>query len=557
MNFYEVSILFAVSGVLGVIARILKQPLIVGYLLAGIFLSLFGIIKDSVSIASMGQIGVTLLLFLLGLEMRLTELPSIGRVSLTTAIIQIAATSILGLLILPLLGFGMVSSLYIAIALSFSSTIIVVKLLSEKKDLASLYARIVVGFLLVQDFVAILLLVVLTSVDKSGLSFLGLGTVLLKMAFLALVLFLFYKKVLPFVFERFVSASHELLFIASIAWVMAFSSFVARQLGFNLEIGGFLAGIALSGLPEHLQIAAKTKPLRDFFMILFFVYLGTKLAGFPLILGTLFPILVVVLFVLVVKPLILLILMGIMGYKKRTSFMAALSIAQVSEFSLIVMALGVNLGHIRSDEAAFVIFIAVVTMTLSTYLVQGSERIYRRASRLLSIFEKKRTKEYALSPSQKVEDHFVLVGCDRTGRVLLPLFSRLQTPLLVVDFNPSVFTRLTAEGVSCVFGDITDEEVVELANLRQARLVISTIPSLEDSLILLQFLNSLEKKPRNIFIATNKKEAILLYENGADLVVVPDMVAGDYIKHIIRLYRKKPDKLVKAGRLHFNRLMYV
>ena len=255
MSFPELALLLVVAAASGVVAKAIKQPLLVGYLLAGLFLAFFGVVKDFEAIAALGKIGVALLLFLVGLEMNIRELPTIGRIALLTGLGQIIFTSVVGYLIAFALGFGVLPSLYIAVALTFSSTIIIVKLLSEKGDIGSLYGKIAVGFLLVQDFVAVLILMFLGGLgggEATPAQFLVIG--IKALALFASVWFLS-KKILPTLFDRFVASSPEMLFVGSIAWALGVAALVGGPLGFSYEIGGVLAGLALSNLPEHLGIA--------------------------------------------------------------------------------------------------------------------------------------------------------------------------------------------------------------------------------------------------------------------------------------------------------------
>jgi Kef-type K+ transport system membrane component KefB len=555
MEFSQIAILLVAAGVFGIIAKVLKQPLIVGYLFAGLLLGFTGIVSDIEVFSGMGQIGVALLLFLLGLEMNLSELPTIGRVALITGLGQILFTSSIGFLIAQLLGFDLLPSVYIAIAMTFSSTIIMVKLLSEKKDLDSLYGKISVGFLLVQDFVAVVILMFLAGLEKTNLGFSDYGVIGIKaIALFGLVWFLS-KKVLPLFFNRFIATSSELLFIVSIAWALGVAGLVAGPLGFTLEIGGFLAGIALSNLGEHLQIAAKTRPLRDFFLTIFFIILGSQLVVAGGIAPIIFPALIFSLFVLIGNPLIVLFILGILGYRRRTSFMAGLTVAQISEFSLIILAMGLTLGHVAESEVALVVMVGVITMTTSTYAIINADRIYSLVKNYLSIFERKKPKEAVYIENINFKDHVVLVGGDRTGKILVAFFLRKNLDFVVVDFNPSIYRRLSAEKTPTVFGDINDSEIIEAANLDRARMVISTISNFTDNLTLLEHIRTLRKKPTSIFTALTRREAIKLYESGATYVIVPTIVAGDYIRHIFEIPGIGAKRLFKMGRSHFNRLV--
>ena len=452
------------------------------------------------------------------------------------------------------MGFAPLPSLYIAVALTFSSTIIMVKLLSEKNDLASLYGRIAIGFLLVQDSVAVLILMFLAGLGRGDLAFSNYLLTGIKAAILFVLVWTLSKKALPKIFERLIAQSSELLFIGSIAWALGVASFVAGPLGFTLEIGGFLAGLALSNMPEHLQIASRTRPLRDFFLTIFFLLLGTKLivSGLGSIAG---PALVFSIFVLVGNPIIVLIILGLMGYKKRTSFLAGLTVAQISEFSFILMAMGVGLGHLTDSHVGLVILVGIITMTASTYLILGADRIYSKLKGYLSVFERGRTRESAYLKKRPLTAHVVLVGADRTGKQLIPFFTKRKWPFLVVDFNPAIFNRLTAERIPVLFGDIGDEELLELSLIDKASMVISTISNLYDNLNLLSHIRALKVAPISIFTAETRDEAIKYYEAGATYVIVPQAVGGDHLRHIFKTYGASKDRIAKLGKSQFNRLI--
>jgi len=529
----SVALILGTSAVFAAVANKLKQPLLVGYLLAGIALSYFGYLGDTRFLEVSSQIGVTLLLFLVGMEMNISELPSLGKVALLTGLGQIFFTSTIGFGLAYLLGFEALPSVYIAIALTFSSTIIMMKLLSEKNDLGSLYGRIAVGFLLVQDIVAMFILMFLSGVQTGNFGALEFALFIVNAFFLLFIVFVFSKHIFPKLVDKFVASSGELLFIFSIAWALVFAVFVSDGLGFTLEIGGFLAGLALSNLPEHLQIASRTRPLRDFFLTIFFLFLGTKL-----IVGgvgeIILPATILSLFVLIGNPIIVLIIMGVMRYRKRTSFLAGLTVAQISEFSLILMAMGFALGHVGDKEVALVVIVGVITMTLSTYMIVGAEKLYEYFKEALSIFERKKTKEIRLGKKQAHKNHVVLIGCDRTGREILPVLQKSDIDYVVVDFNPRVFNQLYAQQCPVIFGDISDPDILEDIDIDRADIIISTVPSLADNLSLLQDLKLSNSKAALIFTAHTPKEASEFYKRGANIVVVPELVTGDYIAGILR-----------------------
>lgn len=557
MDFTQISLLLVAAASAGILAKSLRQPVFVGYLFAGFLLALFGFLqKDSSSLQSLGQIGVTLLLFLVGLEMNIHEFSLVGKVALLSGIGQVVLTTTAGFLIASLLGFGAISSLYIAIALTFSSTIIIMKLLSEKKDLNSLYGKIAVGILLVQDFVAVLILMFLAGFRSENFGILTVLLVALKALLLFLGVWYLSKKILPNLFTRFVSNSNELLYIVSVAWALGFAALVAGPFGFSIEIGGFLAGLALSNLPEHLQVASKTKWTRDFFLTIFFLVLGTQLLVEGI--GPVIPLAIVFsIFVLIVNPLIVLIVVGVLGYKRRTGFLAGLTVAQVSEFSLIIMAMGKSLGHVGNSEVVLVVLVGVITMTISTYMILGGEKIFQVFKKYLVIFERKSATEPELSTGVRFSDHIVLVGCDSTGGILAKTLKKLGVSFVVIDFNPKVYKRLRQENIPAIFGDLDEEEVLESSGVKDARLIISTISNLHDNLVLLEYLGVRAKNIITVFTATDISDAKILYKKGAFLVVMPKTIAGEYVRHIIKTHRNTPKKMKRLGKNHYKRLLAI
>ncbi|MBI2590582.1 MAG: cation:proton antiporter [Candidatus Blackburnbacteria bacterium] len=546
-----VAIGIGLAAALGYVARIFRQPPLVGYIFAGLLLSLFGIVIDGGSESlyeNMSTLGITFLLFLVGLELNLNELKTLGRVIAIGGLGQIVLTFTFAFLLGRSLGFSLLEALYIGLALTFCSTIIIIKLLSEKKDLASLYGKISVGVLLVQDLVAIIVLVLLSGFRGGNP---GLETVILVLAKGILLLggiWIAAKFILTRVFDKIAQESSELLFVSSIAWVLLVAAGVSLPaVGFSPQMGGFLAGIALANSTGHLQIASRVKPLRDFFVTIFFLLLGTKLiVGISP--GLILPAIVLSAFVIIANILVVLTLMSLLGHKKRTSFLVAVSFTQISEFSLILVTLGQNLGHISSSIVSLVTLVAVITMAVSTYLILNGAWLYQRLSFLLKVFELKKVRENAFTPTEKFAGHVVLLGCDRTGRALLFALKKLDCPFVIVDFNPAVVTGLVADGHNAYYADAADTETLLSLGINEAKMIISTTGSLEDNLSVLELLKSSkhQKKPISIFTAANPPDALRLYKDGATYVVIPQTVGGEYLSGMIDSCGLEPD--------HYNKL---
>lgn len=549
--FLDVSLVLVFAAIFGGIAVLLRQPSIVGYVAAGILAGLFGLIKpgELAPFETFAQIGVALLLFLVGLEMNVKDLRAVGRSVVWIALGQMILTFAGVFFLVRFLGFDPTFSAYTAGALTFSSTIIGVKLLSEKKDLQSLYGRVAIGVLLLQDLVAILALIFLSGIG--GYRAFDLATVglpILKGAFLLGTTFLLGRYVFPPLVKR-LAHQPETLFVASIAWALGFAALVGSPwIGFSVEIGGFLAGVSLASTAEHFQIGGRVRPLRDFFVTLFFVVLGLRL--FPGSIQSVWPLaLFLSLFVILIKPLIVIILMGLFGFRHRTSFLTGLTLSQISEFSLIVAAVGFRLGHVSEEFLAVATLVGVATMVTSTYAGNHAEWLATRLTPLLRLFQRRNPSEPRDGAGETFSGHTVLVGAHRMGESILRALRRQRVPVLVVDFDPEISERLRYDRIPTVFGDISDPEVQEQANLKDARLVISTAGDVHDSLRLLGGLRLLERKPVSVLTAQDGNEAKRLYEAGADYVILPHFVSGEHLAETLRRLRGPAD-FRTLGRRH-------
>ena len=381
--FISLSLAVVFAVIVSGFMRVLKQPLIVGYIFTGIIVGpyFFNLFSTNEIFETLSQIGIAFLLFMVGMHLNPRAIKEVGKVSLVTGIGQIIFTSIIGFLISLALGFSILVSVYISIALTFSSTIIITKLLYDKKDIDSLYGKIAIGFLIVQDLAAIIILMVVSSYSD-GAS-LNLWTTLLRGLIILFLLFAFSFFVLPKLVKR-AAKSSEFLVLFSVGWALAIAS-LFHYLNFSLEIGALLAGMSLSLSPFSAEISSKMKPLRDFFIVLFFIIIGSQIV-FLHVAQNILPIILFSLFILIGNPLIVMIIMKYFGYTKRTGFFAGLTVAQISEFSIILVALGVSVGHLTSEILSMVTMIGLITITGSTYLILYSNSIYQRISKYLSIF---------------------------------------------------------------------------------------------------------------------------------------------------------------------------
>ena len=475
-------------------------------------------------------------MFIVGLHLIPKIIKEVGKISLITGIGQVVFTSLVGYFIGLALGLNSITSIYVAIALSFSSTIIIMKLLSDKEALDKLYGKISIGFLLVQDLVAIVILIVVSSFSNENSVTSAVLITIVKGVVPIIILLPFSYYVLPKL-NDFFARSKELLFVFAIVWGVGLAAlfYVA---GLSLEVGALIAGILLSVSPYNYEISAKLKPLRDFFIISFFLILGSQMV-FSDISNHIFTIITLSLFILIGNPLIVMILMGIFGYTRSTGFMAGLTVAQISEFSLILIALGVKVGHLSSEVLSFVTVIGLITIAGSTYMIMYSDPIYAKISKYLRIFEKKKTREKA--PKQGYYD-YVLLGENRVGFSIMKSFIKSRKKYVVIDYNPDRVKRLKSKGISCIYGDASDSEFLDDLNITKSKLVVSTIPEIETNIMLLQKIR--ERSNNSIVIVTARQisDTFKLYDAGADYVIMPHFLGGEYTSSIIEEFKDNKKK---------------
>ncbi len=530
--FLELATIVFIATAVSVLMRLLKQPLIVGYILSGILVgpSALNALHTTAFIDTLSRMGITILLFVVGLHMSPKVIKEVGKVSLLTGIGQVVVTAIVGYFIALTLGFAKTPALYISIGLTFSSTIIVLKLLSDKGDLNKLYAKITIGFLLTQDVIAALILIIIPIIagGSNTNSYVTFGVLILKAIQIGLLLYLVTKYLLPR-FIKFLANSQELLFLFSICWGLAMSSLFYLY-GFSAEIGALVAGVTLSVTPYAYQIGSRLKPLRDFFLVLFFVLTGSHIH-----LGTLssiiVPAIVFSLYVLIGNPIIMMVIMRLLGYPRKTAYLAGLTVSQISEFSLILAAVGFSMGHLTENQFSLMTLIGLVTITGSTYFMLYANDLYPHVEKWLKKLEFMKTK---LEKSTQEETYDVLLfGFDRVGHDFVNLFKKLNKDYLVIDFNPHLIREMEQHAIPCRYGDAEDVEFLQELGLSNVKMCVSTIPDFKANLQLLKKVRQASHSAIVILLSHNIEEAVALYKNGASYVMLPHYLSAKHTVHMI------------------------
>ncbi|MBI4276381.1 cation:proton antiporter [Candidatus Uhrbacteria bacterium] len=535
--FFDIAIVLVVATFFGVIAHGLRQPLIVAYVVAGIVLGPLGanLLRDQSTIATLSTLGIALLLFLIGLDLDLRRLRTMTQSALIIGAGQIIITALMSFGIVRLLAFPPLAALYIALALTFSSTVVAVKLLSEKQDLDAWYARLTIGVLIVQDIIAVLALLLLAGVEQGGLNAWDIATTISWFIFKGVLLFgafLFSAQTVMGPLLGRAARSSELLTVTSIAWCLL-GAIVAALAGFSVAIGAFIAGVALAQLPYRTEIGGRMRALRDFFALLFFVALGAQLTVVPTMHITLLA-LGLSLFVLIGNPIIVLVITRFLGLKKRIGFFVGLAIAQISEFSLLLMAEGYRLGHVQSSDVLLATLVGLITFPLSSYFIIHAEKLYRWLTPLLKIFERETPHDLRFLPTQKQRPPIVLFGYHRMGTIIAQTLDRARQKTLIVDCNPDVIRALITNKRPCVYGDMSDRELLDDIKLTDATTIVSTVPDFDESTALLGYLTAHAYTGRCIVTALNSADALNLYTIGADYVIFPHALSALHFSALLR-----------------------
>jgi Kef-type K+ transport system membrane component KefB len=529
----DITLCILSAWVLGLLAHFSRQPLILAYLIAGFLIGPFGmgLIKSQESISVISELGLIFMLFMIGLEIDLKKIVRAGKVIVFAAGGQLVGGCLLGILFFVgiglSLGGGHFDALYLCVACALSSTVIIVKVLYEKRELDTLPGRVTLGVLVLQDIFAILFLAVQPSLNDLQISvvLLSIGRAVILVA-TALVLS---RYVLPRLFHQ-IARRPELILIGALAWCFLIGE-IAEKLHLSREMGSLVAGVSLSTFPYALDVTAKVTTLRDFFITLFFVALGMTIPipdlsviGLALIIAG---------FTVVSRVVTTFVPLYLMKQGLRASLLPAINLAQISEFSLVVIQTGLAAGHIRTETASAASFAFVVLAVLSTFVMMRSDEITRRAIGLLKRIGIRDLGDRHGTESEPKGGHgearrIVILGFFRAASALLTDVER-QNPMLlnqisVVDFNPVVFQTLLDRGLHVIYGDISNVDTLLHAGVGNAELIILSVP---DSLLkgannekLVRHVRNLNPTAQVVATADLLSDVDDLYAAGADYVTV-------------------------------------
>jgi Kef-type K+ transport system membrane component KefB len=544
----SIGICVGVAALLALVGWRLRQPLILAYLLAGVLIGPVGLkwVQDRESIATVAEIGLILLLFVIGLEIDLKKLASAGAPVLLTGALQVPICLGLGLAFFYGLGFrngsGDYSLVYLAACMSLSSTLVVVKLLYDKFELDTLPGRITLGVLVIQDLWAVGMLAVQPNLTNPDL--LPLALSLWKGALMVVGSLALSKYVLPLIF-RSVAKAPELVLVSALAWCF-FLAGVASYIGLSPEMGALIAGVSLSTFPYNLDVMAKAVSIRDFFVTLFFVALGMQI---PIPTWQVVGVAVAASVFLMVSRLSVVPILYALGLGHRASLLPAINLAQVSEFSIVIASLGLAAHQIGPDVVTIVIITFAVTAVASTYMINSNHKLQKVMSGWLKTIGIK-----DLDAGSVVEEHHeerketvVFLGFFRDASSVLHELEHdsndsdsksFLKKILVIDFNPTVMRELRKRGITCIYGDVAHADTLRHAEIVNAELVISSITDDilrgTSNLRMLKNVRASCPNARVVLTTEHIPQALHFYEAGADFVYIPRLQSAPTLAHIIK-----------------------
>ena len=538
----EIGISLLAATALGFIFQSLRQPVILGYLVAGALIGPqigFGLVEDPQNIKVISEIGLILLLFIIGLELNPVSLLSSGRQLIYAGIGQFLICVLIGVGFFALIGYGMgkgnIDALYLALFCSLSSTAIVVKLLYDKFELDTLPGRMTLGILIFQDIWAILVLALQPSFLNPDIliALIAIG----KSVVLLAVGYLLSRYLLKWIFER-ISKTPEMVVGMAIAWCILMAG-IASWIGLSMEMGALIAGIAISSFPYGVHIIAKVLPMRDCFLTLFFLSIGMVIP-MPSI-TIIAQAITVVLFVIASRFLTIYPLLSLSGSGRRTALITSLNLAQISEFSLVIGSIGLAHGHIKESLVSMIIYAMAITSVLSSYFINGNHQIYLVIDRWLDRLGFKSAKVTDAAPDEDDDHEIVFLGYHRSADAVTERLAEFAPALLqktlVIDFNLETLKKLGTLGIKGVFGDISSMDTLHHAHVEKARIIVSTIPDM-----LLKGTSNAEivrtcraLAPHALIIATadSSDEIESLKSIGANEIILPYSLIREKISRIL------------------------
>ncbi len=550
--FNEIALIISIGTGVAFLMHILRQPLIIGHIITGIIVgpTVFDLIKSEETITVFANLGIALLLFIIGLGLNPKVIKEVGTAAVLAGMVQIIGTTMLGYLVSLALGFSQVESWLIGVTLAFSSTIIILKLISDKKEQTRLYAKLSVGILLIQDIVATIALLLLSSADaEGGLSGADFALLGIKSGLGLLVMFVVAVEILPR-FTKLIASSQEFLFLFALGWGLGLAS-VFELVGFSLEVGALLAGVGLATQTYAQEISSRLKPLRDFFVVVFFISLGTELV-FDDLSAVLVPAVILSALVICFNPIIIASTLGLLGYTRKISFKVGIGMAQISEFSLVFAILAERQGRLSSETLSILAMVGLITIAVSTYMITYADQIYGFLEDHFKMFERKKAQ---VSQTEAADYPIVMFGYKKGGSDYVKTFKSMRKKFVIIDYDPQVIDEIERHKYHYIYGDATDIELLDEVGIESAKLIVSTIADHETNSFLVGHVHSINQSAVIICHSDTAEQSLELYEKGASYVIMPHTIGSEKISSFIKRKGLKNSEFEKFREKHVSSLI--
>lgn len=514
------------------VMKIFKQPMIIGYIIAGTLISIFlpNLLHDNASFESFASIWVSFLLFMVWMELNPVIIKEMGKSTLIAWFLQVFITSVLWVWIALLLWFDITTSVYIWVWFSFSSTIVVLKLLTDKDEHEWTFGRLSIWILIVQDLIVMILLLLMTSMQSfQTWDWLTVALFLiLKIIALWWWLYLISKYIIP-ITTRKIAESQEYLFLFAI-WRCLILWTVFHFLWFSIEIWTLVAWMTLANSSYRFEITSKIRPLRDFFIVIYFVLLWSHV-GFWWS-NMILPIIIFSIFVLFAKPYIIMLILWLIWHTKKINFLAWTSLWQISEFSFLMITMWMATWAIKDPNVLWTVTIIwLISIAWSSYFISFWDKIYHYCKTWLKIIPWTWKKEYKKINKENFD--IVLFGYWRFWWNLYPIISKRYKKILVIDEHPWIISLLQSKKIPCIYWDMSDIDFLEELNLKETKMIISTIRNFDENIILLNTLKKTHKHIIKVLVSNHVQESLKLYELWADYVILPHYIWVDHTSLMI------------------------
>lgn len=552
--FYWISVILAAVIVVLALCKVFKQPMIIWYILAGTVISLIfpEILSWNAAIESFSHIWISFLLFMVWMELHPTIIKQLGKDSLIWWLAQVWATTLLGTIMWVLLGFDRVTSLFLWIGFSFSSTIVILKLLSDKWKTETTFGRLSIWILIVQDLVVILAFLALATINwmSDGWGWHMIWFLLLKIVLLTVAIFFISKYFIPYATKK-ISQSTEFLFLFAVAWCFILWA-VFDYLGFWIEIWALLAWVSLATSAFRFEIVSRIKPLRDFFIVMFFVTLWSQMT---IVYDPMFFVRVIIfsLFILVLKPTIISFILAKLGHTKKNTFLAGITLWQISEFSFLFLSMWITMWYLSDIQLVSEITLTgLVTIAVSSYYILYGEKIYDFVKKFAKYIPWKWHRNY--NTGNNISSDIMIFGYWRFGNTLFETLKQSEKSITVIDENPKIIEHLSENKIQNIYGDAWNIEFLEELHIQETKMVISTVKTFEDNLTILENVKKRNPKIIMVIVSLHVEEAIKFYENGADYVIMPHYIWANHTSLLLDEFGFDLDKFSRNKEFQMNNL---